>query len=86
MTDAPGFIRNGRLDILAVDILGRALYAPLFDTAVEPLSIARFQFLHPCGADFSTDRGISVGTDGLSLLAACAVTERTPRTARRTPA
>ncbi|MFE5140717.1 hypothetical protein ACFRDV_24085 [Streptomyces fagopyri] len=86
MTDTPAFIRNGRPDILAVDILGHALYAPLFDTAVEPVRIARFQFLHPRGADFFTDWGISVGADGLSLPAAWAVTGRTPRTAGRTPA
>lgn len=29
MTDSPAFIRNGRLDILATNPLGRALYAPL---------------------------------------------------------
>ncbi|MFD0069362.1 helix-turn-helix domain-containing protein, partial [Streptomyces sp. NPDC127574] len=30
MTDSPAFIRNGRLDIIAANDLGRALYAPLF--------------------------------------------------------
>ncbi|WP_320781552.1 helix-turn-helix domain-containing protein [Streptomyces sp. CRN 30] len=30
MTDSPAFIRNGRLDVLAANTLGRALYAPLF--------------------------------------------------------
>ncbi|MFE1796521.1 helix-turn-helix transcriptional regulator [Streptomyces sp. NPDC059517] len=30
MTDAPAFIRNGRLDVLAVNRLGRALYSPLY--------------------------------------------------------
>ncbi|MFJ2734041.1 hypothetical protein [Streptomyces sp. NPDC087317] len=28
MTGSPAFIRNGRLDILAVNPLGRALHAP----------------------------------------------------------
>ncbi|MFG2475079.1 helix-turn-helix domain-containing protein [Streptomyces fagopyri] len=62
MADTPAFIRNGRLDILAVNLLGRALYAPLFDTAVEPVNIARFQFLHPRGADFFPDWDTSVDT------------------------
>src|SRR6185437_6410176 len=30
MTEAPAFLRNGRLDILAANPLGRALYAPHF--------------------------------------------------------
>jgi transcriptional regulator with XRE-family HTH domain len=62
MTDAPAFIRNGRLDILAVNTLGRALYAPLFDTPDRPVNVARFQFLHPGGADFFPDWDISVDT------------------------
>ncbi|MFJ8821116.1 helix-turn-helix domain-containing protein [Streptomyces sp. NPDC102467] len=30
MTDSPAFIRNGRLDVLATNRLGRALYSPLY--------------------------------------------------------
>ena len=53
MTDSPAFIRNGRLDILAVNRLGRALYSPLYTgQAKEPVNIARFQFLDPRGRDF----------------------------------
>ncbi|MFE2570912.1 helix-turn-helix transcriptional regulator [Streptomyces mirabilis] len=53
MTDSPAFIRNGRLDILAANRLGRALYAPLYTApAKEPANIARFQFLDPRGRDF----------------------------------
>ncbi|MFE7168667.1 helix-turn-helix transcriptional regulator [Streptomyces sp. NPDC057616] len=53
MTDSPAFIRNGRLDILATNRLGRALYAPLFaDRSVETVNIARFTFLTPQGRDF----------------------------------
>jgi hypothetical protein len=29
-TDAPAFVRNGHLDILAANGLGRALYSPVF--------------------------------------------------------
>jgi transcriptional regulator with XRE-family HTH domain len=53
MTDSPAFIRNGRLDILAANPLGRALYSPLFaQNAPRPVNIARFQFLDPRGRDF----------------------------------
>ncbi|RFC78453.1 helix-turn-helix transcriptional regulator [Streptomyces sp. AcE210] len=68
MTDAPAFIRNGRLDILAVNRLGRALYAPLFaDHTVQTVNIARFQFLNPTGRDFFPDWEESVNTT-VSLL------------------
>ncbi|MFI7386368.1 helix-turn-helix transcriptional regulator [Streptomyces sp. NPDC049813] len=62
MTDAPAFIRNGRLDILAVNPLGRALYAPLFSGPARPVNIARFQFLDPTSRDFFPDWSTSVDT------------------------
>ncbi|MFJ9537506.1 helix-turn-helix transcriptional regulator [Streptomyces sp. NPDC101225] len=53
MADSPAFIRNGRLDILAANRLGRALHSPLFtDRTTRPANIARFQFLDPNGHDF----------------------------------
>ncbi|MEU5892291.1 helix-turn-helix transcriptional regulator [Streptomyces sp. NPDC047461] len=68
MTDCPAFIRNGRLDILATNTLGRALYAPLFpDPASETVNIARSQFLAPGGRDFFPDWDESVNTT-VSLL------------------
>jgi transcriptional regulator with XRE-family HTH domain len=51
MTDAPAFVRNGRLDILASNRLGRALYAPAFDTPDRPVNLARFCFLDPRAED-----------------------------------
>ncbi|MEU4893060.1 helix-turn-helix transcriptional regulator [Streptomyces sp. NPDC044780] len=63
MTDSPAFIRNGRLDILATNTLGRALYAPLFpDPATQTVNIARSQFLTPGGRDFFPDWEVSVHT------------------------
>ncbi|MFF7468138.1 helix-turn-helix domain-containing protein [Streptomyces sp. NPDC008092] len=63
MTDSPAFIRNGRLDILATNTLGRALYAPLFPTpTAQTANIARSQFLLPAGHDFFPDREVSVQT------------------------
>ncbi|MEW1872548.1 hypothetical protein AB0420_31390 [Streptomyces caelestis] len=68
MTGSPAFIRNGRLDILAVNDLGRALYAPLFTTAaLTPVNIARFQFLDATSRGFFPDWDASVNTT-VSLL------------------
>ncbi|MET9764274.1 helix-turn-helix transcriptional regulator [Streptomyces sp. NPDC006372] len=68
MTDSPAFIRNGRLDILATNHLGRALYSPLFpDHTTETANIARFQFLDPRGRDFFPDWEESLNTT-VSLL------------------
>ncbi|MET8179821.1 helix-turn-helix transcriptional regulator [Streptomyces sp. NPDC005336] len=68
MTDSPAFVRNGRLDILAINRLGRALYAPLFAPgAPHPVNIARFQFLDPTGRDFFPDWAASLNTT-VSLL------------------
>lgn len=47
MSDAPAFVRNGRLDILAANRLGEALYAPAFQTSARPVNLARFCFLDP---------------------------------------
>jgi transcriptional regulator with XRE-family HTH domain len=33
MTMAPAYVRNGRLDVLGANQLGRAVFAPIFDTA-----------------------------------------------------
>ncbi|WP_306213431.1 helix-turn-helix transcriptional regulator [Actinoplanes sp. RD1] len=55
MTDAPAFVRNGRLDILAVNPIGRALYSPAFATTARPVNLARFCFLDPAAEDFYPD-------------------------------
>ena len=52
MTDAPAFIRNGRLDVLTANRLGYALYAPVFDSPARPANLARFAFLDPRATDF----------------------------------
>lgn len=52
--EVPAFVRNGRLDVLGANLLGRALYAPLFDSPAraprEPVNTARFTFLDPNAA------------------------------------
>jgi hypothetical protein len=47
------FVCDGRLGILAVSQLGRALYAPVFDGPDRPANPARFAFLDPRAAGFS---------------------------------
>jgi transcriptional regulator with XRE-family HTH domain len=55
ITDAPAFVRNGRLDILAANRLGRAFYAQHFDSPHGPPNSARFIFLDPRATDFYVD-------------------------------
>jgi transcriptional regulator with XRE-family HTH domain len=55
MTDAPAFVRNGRLDILAANSLAETLYSPAFDTAARPVNLARFCFLDRRAEDFYPD-------------------------------
>ena len=51
MTEAPAVIFNGRLDVLATNRLGRALYAPVLTGRTRPANFARFRFLEPGAAD-----------------------------------
>ena len=54
MTGAAAFVVNSRQDILAANHLGRAFYAPLFDSG-SPANMARFTYLDPRAKDFFTD-------------------------------
>jgi transcriptional regulator with XRE-family HTH domain len=47
MTGIPAFVRNGRLDVLAINAMGRALYSQAFDSPTRPVNLARFVFLDP---------------------------------------
>ncbi|ASN53409.1 helix-turn-helix transcriptional regulator [Sinomonas sp. R1AF57] len=47
MDGVPAFVRNGRLDILAINDLGRALYSEAYASGSRPVNLARFQFLDP---------------------------------------
>ncbi|MGW1818493.1 MmyB family transcriptional regulator [Streptomyces sp. NPDC002125] len=63
MTGVPAFVRNARFDVVAANALGRALYAPLFDSPLfaqrGPVNSARFLFLDPAAQDFwaARDKG-----------------------------
>jgi len=54
MTGAPAFVRNGRLDILAANQLGYALYS-VYASPGRPSNTARFVFLDPRARDFYSD-------------------------------
>jgi hypothetical protein len=53
--NAPAWIRSGRADVLATNLLGKALYAPLFDSPAQPPNTARFFFLDPRSQEFYAD-------------------------------
>ena len=55
MTTVPAFVRNGRLDILGANQLGRALYSQHFDSPAQPPNTARFVFLDDRSRDFYAD-------------------------------
>jgi hypothetical protein len=55
MTGAPAFVLSGRLDILAANDLGAALYAPLYADPTRPVNTARFVFLNPHAGEFFRD-------------------------------
>ena len=52
---APAVVRNARLDQIGANALGRALYAPMFDSREQPANSARFTFLDPAAVDFYPD-------------------------------
>jgi transcriptional regulator with XRE-family HTH domain len=52
---APAIVRNSRVDYLAANPLGRALYAPVFDSRERPANSARFTFLDPAAQEFYVD-------------------------------
>jgi transcriptional regulator with XRE-family HTH domain len=49
---APAIVRNSRVDYVAANPLGRALYAPLFESREQPANSARFTFLDAAAQDF----------------------------------
>ncbi|ADJ47514.1 XRE family transcriptional regulator [Amycolatopsis mediterranei S699] len=55
ITDAPAWVRNGRHDIVAMNGLARALYAPLLADPRRPVNTARFVYLDPSAHEFFVD-------------------------------
>jgi transcriptional regulator with XRE-family HTH domain len=52
---APAMVRNGRMDILAANQLGRALYSEMFANPRLPVNSARFTILDPRATTFFVD-------------------------------
>jgi transcriptional regulator with XRE-family HTH domain len=52
MVMTPAYVRNARLDILAANRLGAALFAPLMTSPARPVNNARFLFLDPAAPGF----------------------------------
>ena len=53
--DMPAFVESPRLDVLATNHLGRALYSLPGGETVLPFNVARFLFLNPRATDFYLD-------------------------------
>ncbi|WP_419707851.1 helix-turn-helix transcriptional regulator [Promicromonospora sp. NFX87] len=55
ISDAPAWVRNGRHDIVAMNRLGRALYAPVLADPRRPANTTRFVYLDPAAQEFFVD-------------------------------
>jgi transcriptional regulator with XRE-family HTH domain len=55
ITDAPAWVRNGRHDIMAMNRLARALYAPVLADPRRPANTTRFVYLDPAAPEFFVD-------------------------------
>lgn len=55
MTTVPAFVQNERLDVVAVNPLGQALYSPMHEDSARPVNFARFIFFSPRATDLYVD-------------------------------
>ncbi|MFC3688926.1 helix-turn-helix domain-containing protein [Aquipuribacter hungaricus] len=55
MRDVPAFVQNGRLDILAINQLGMAVFSEMFVDPQRPANFGRFVFLDPRADGFYRD-------------------------------
>jgi transcriptional regulator with XRE-family HTH domain len=75
MADVPALVQNGRLDVLAANRLGRALFTEVFDQADRDVRAgrlpnhARFTFLDPRAGDFYPNWN-KAAADGVAVLRA----------------
>ena len=67
MIGTPAFMLNARLDILAANQLGFALFSPIYADPVRPANSARFVFLDAHAAEFYRDWN-RVANDTVALL------------------
>ena len=64
-------MRNSRLDLLAANTLGYALYAPVFEETIGIPNMARFIFLNLHASEFFHDWE-SIANDAVAILRAAA--------------
>ncbi|MFG2173266.1 helix-turn-helix transcriptional regulator [Streptomyces niveus] len=55
VTEGPAFVRNGRMDLVAVNRLARAFYSDVYADAHNQENLARFAFLSPDARRFYPD-------------------------------
>ncbi len=55
LANAPAYVRNGRLDVLAWNELGAAVFAEALEDPKHPPNLARYQFLDPRSRRFFLD-------------------------------
>ena len=67
MTSAPAFVRNGRMDVLAANGLGQALYSEMYAGPRRPVNSAWFVFLDPRAPSFYMDWS-QVASDAVAIL------------------
>jgi len=68
---APAYVRNGRLDILATNTLGAALYSPVLEDRSRTPNMARFVFLNRRAGEFFHTWD-SIANDAVAILRAAA--------------
>jgi transcriptional regulator with XRE-family HTH domain len=71
ITGAAAFVSNERLDVLAANQLGRALFSELYAAPVRPVNTARFLFLDP-RAEASYGDWDRVATETVAILRSAA--------------
>lgn len=63
ITGAPAFVRNNRMDILAANQLGYALYSDMYAAPERPANHARFIFLNPRARGFYPDWNLAANNN-----------------------
>jgi len=61
ITVGPAFVRNGRMDILGTNLLGRAFYDDVYAMGEPVPNLARFCFLSPAAESFYPDWSAAAG-------------------------
>jgi transcriptional regulator with XRE-family HTH domain len=64
---APAYVRNNRMDVLAANRLGRALFADIYAEGTAGFNLARYLFLDPRSRDFYTQWDV-VARDAVGAL------------------